>query len=99
MVERTDRRIVRERRENAARSRIRRALDREEVRSAIKAAGAKDVDDEAVEAVCALCEERFARLAARVVEASEDRSEDRLSAATVAVAAERESDSRRAIER
>lgn len=99
MTERTDRRNVREQRENAARNGIRRALDRDQVRSAIKAAGAKNVDNEAVEAVCALCEERLARIAARAVEASEDREESRLSAATVAVAAERESESRRATER
>ncbi|VVB76793.1 Uncharacterised protein [uncultured archaeon] len=99
MAERKDRRIERERRENAARDRASDAVDRDEVRAALKAAGAREVDDEAVEAVRALVVEKLARIAARSVEASEDIDDSStLSAAAVAVATERDSDTRRATE-
>ena len=99
MAER-DRRAIRERRENDARRRARKALDRDEVRAVMKAAaGSREIDREAVEAVSALVEERIARIAARAVEAAEDRNEDVIRAAAVAVAAERDSEARRSSER
>jgi hypothetical protein len=73
----------------AARRAIRKAVDRNQTRAALKAAGARNVDDAAVEAVAALTEERLAELAARSVESSEDREESKLSASSVAIAAQR----------
>jgi acylphosphatase len=73
----------------AARRSLKRAVDRDQTRAALKAAGARNVDDAAVEAVAALTEERLAELAARSVESSEDREESKLSASSVAIAAQR----------
>ncbi|MGA3020468.1 MAG: hypothetical protein ABSD68_00775 [Candidatus Micrarchaeales archaeon] len=94
MSERVSRR---EQRVSAARRMVRRAVDRDRIRAALKAAGANEPDDAAVEAAAVLAEERLAEIAARCAECSEDREEKRLSAASVAVAAAREAEERRAI--
>ena len=79
-----------EARESAARRRLNgAAVDRNKVREALKAAGARNPDEEAVEAAAVLAEERIAEIAVRSAEASEDRAESSLSAASVALAAQR----------
>jgi hypothetical protein len=84
----------RRQRESAAREKIRQALDRDKARSAFKAAGAREIDDQALEAASALSEERLARIASRAAEIAEERNEDSVSAASVAIAAEREREPR-----
>jgi hypothetical protein len=84
----------REQRVSAARRKASRAVDREQTRAALRAAGAREPEDEAVEAAAVLVEERLAEIAARAAETSEDREESRLSAGSVAVAAQREAEER-----
>lgn len=84
----------RDRRVSATRRSVRDAVDRDSVREAFRAAGARSVDDEAVETAALLAEERLIELAARSVESSEEREEVRLSAASVALAAQREAEDR-----
>ena len=90
MAERRDRRA----RVSAARRSIRDVVDRRRVRAVLRAAGVREADEEAVEAASVLAEERLAELAARSAECSEERSERRLSAASVALAAQREAEER-----
>ena len=85
---------AREDRISAARREVREAVDRERARAAIRAAGAREADDAAVDALAALAEERLAEIAARAVENSRERNELKLSAATVAIAAQREAEER-----
>lgn len=83
-----------EERVSAARREIREAIDREQALAALKAAGARDADPEAVDSLAALAEERMAELIARAVESSKDRDEAVVSAGSVAVAAQREAEER-----
>jgi hypothetical protein len=92
MADREDNR--RDQRVSAARRSIREAVDRDQTRAALRAAGARSVDDAAVEAVSVLAEERLAEIVARAVESSQERRESRLSASAVAVAAQREAEGR-----
>ncbi len=85
----------RDQRVSAARRKGRGAVDREQLKAAFRAAGATDVDDTAVETAAAVVEERLFELAARSVESSEEREESRLSASSVAIAAQREAEDRR----
>lgn len=82
-------------RSDEVRRSAKRAVDRDRVRDVLRAAGARNVDEDAVEAMSALLDERLASIASRVADAQEERDEDRLSAATVAVAAVREVEERR----
>lgn len=78
----------------AARSSAMRAVNRDQVRAALKAAGASRIDDSAVEAASAIVAENLAELSASAASASRDRRESSLSAASVAVGATRSARSR-----
>ena len=95
MPEENDRDSKRIKREASARKRAREAFDRSQIEAVLSAAGIKEAKPEAIEAISALMEERIAQIAARSAEAAEDREERQLSAAAVAVAAQREAESRR----
>ncbi len=84
----------REQRASSARKKVHDAISREQTKAVLKAAGAIDPDDAAIEAASALAEERLVELATRAAEVSEDRKEARMSAASVAVAAQREAEHR-----
>lgn len=79
---------------SAARINATGTVDRERTKAILRAAGAGTIDDSAVEATAVLMEEKLISLAARAVESSEERGEIRLSASSVAVAAQREAEAR-----
>ena len=83
-----------EERVSAARKEIRESMDRDKATAALRAAGARDIDPEAVDALAVLAEERMAELVARAVESMKERDETRISAGSVAVAAQREAEER-----
>ena len=87
-------RSKRQERISAARANVTGTIDRERTRAILRAAGADTIDDSAIEATAVLMEEKLILLAARAVESSEERGETRLSASSVAVAAQREAEAR-----
>jgi hypothetical protein len=84
---------------SAARREIRDAVDRDKMLAAIRAAGARDADPEAIDAIAVLAEERMAEVIARAVESNREREEMRMRAGSVAVAAQREAEERRSARR